>query len=545
MPDRSFCLFDPSPNRSRKRRGGRRARPLPLRLREWAGGRSRVGITSLTRDQRGNIAILFALSAMPLIAAIGIGVDLGRGWLAQSRLTTAIDAAALIGARDIASATRDAEIANLFWANFGRSTGTSQVGFMGATVIGPTITQIDPNTISIAATATLPTTFMQIFGKPTMGLQATNQAVRATTGMELSLVLDNTGSMAGWPIQALITSATELLNIVYGHAPSDTGTGTPDTQQNLWVAVVPFTAEVNIGPTNTAWLVNGTVDQTAYQNTTWMGCVMARTQNGNDFTDAIPAQAPFTPFLYPSTLNEYYVGNKPIKGDNDWSTSNITEGQQATLPADTAVGPDLGCSPLPVLGLQPSRDAALSLIDKMVAVNWGGTFINLGLQAGWWTLSPNWRGLWGNPTLPLNYNTTNMQKVIVLMTDGNNQWYDWPGGAPGAGPPPWKNDGDTDFTAYGRLKQDLMGLGANNTQANATANINSRMSQMCTIIKSYNIIIYTILFNHDGSIAPATQTLFQNCATDPSKYFLSPTSADLQSAFSQIGAQLVNLRLSQ
>ncbi len=46
-----------------------------------------------------------------------------------------------------------------------------------------------------------------------------------------------------------------------------------------------------------------------------------------------------------------------------------------------------------------------------------------------------------------------MRKVIVLMTDGNNEWYNWPGGAPGVGPAPWKNDGDADFTAYGRLNK--------------------------------------------------------------------------------------------
>ncbi len=62
----------------------------------------------------------------------------------------------------------------------------------------------------------------------------------------------------------------------------------------------------------------------------------------------------------------------------------------------------------------------------------------------------------------------------------------------------------------------------NNTQANATANLNTRMSQMCGVIKQNGIEIYTALFNHDGSISAATQTLFQNCATAPDHYFLTP-----------------------
>ena len=61
-------------------------------------------------------------------------------------------------------------------------------------------------------------------------------------------------------------------------------------------------------------------------------------------------------------------------------------------------------------------------------------------------------------------------------------------------------------------------------------------------IKANGITIYTILFNNSNS---ATQTLFQNCASSPSDYFLSPTGADLQSAFRQIGSDLSTLRLSQ
>jgi hypothetical protein len=262
-------------------------------------------------------------------------------------------------------------------------------------------------------------------------------------------------------------------------------------------------------------------------------------QTGDDFTDATPAQAPFTPFLYPSTSGKY-----PVTGDNDWTPGKTTERKQHKLPANTAVGPNLGCPNLPILPLTASRATVLAAINQMVANYRGGTFINLGLQAGWWTLSPKWRGWWGSPTLPLDYNTPYMRKVIVLMTDGNNEWYDWPDGAPGVGPKPWKNDGDTDYTAYGRLKQNLMNL-PNNTQANATANLNARMSQMCGIIKQNGIEIYTVLFNHDGGGSAATQTLFQSCASAPDHYFLTPTQAQLRNAFTEIGSQLANLRLVQ
>jgi Flp pilus assembly protein TadG len=497
---------------------------------------------TILRDRRGNSAVVVALLMVPLLLFLGLAVDFARAWVLKSRLTTAIDAAALEGARDIDVSTRNANMTNLFWGNFNRSGANSTTGFMNSTVTGPTITQPDAHTIAVTAQASIPTTFLSLLGTRVLTVQASNSAVRATSGTELALVLDNTGSMAGWPIGAVITAAQQLLNIVYGHASSDTGSGTPDTQPNLWVSIVPFAAMVNIGNTHTGWLAAGSLNQTSYAKSSWLGCVMARVSGGNDFTDATPTQAPFTPYLWASTLGKYKVGKTVVTGDNDWSPTTITEQNQDTL-TNTAVGPNLGCPRLPILGLQPSRNAAMAVVNQMVATYRGGTFINLGLQAGWWTLSPNWRGWWGSSTLPLNYNTPNMQKVIVLMTDGNNDWYDWPDGAPGAGPSPWVNDGDTDYSAYGRLKQNLMGLG-NVTQANATTTINSLMSQMCTIIKSNGVVIYTILFNH-STVSTDTQTLFQNCATSPQNYFLTPTAADLEAAFSQIGNQLASVRLTQ
>jgi hypothetical protein len=185
--------------------------------------------------------------------------------------------------------------------------------------------------------------------------------------------------------------------------------------------------------------------------------------------------------------------------------------------------------------------------NQMIPVYRGGTFINLGLQAGWWTISPSWQGLWGTPSdpnlgaLPLAYNTPHMKKAIVLMTDGENNWNDWDQGLPGAGPGP-VNDGDADFTAYGRLKSNTLGLIASQAAINTT--LNTWMSQMCTNIKNNGIVVYTVLFNHTN-ISQATQTLFQSCASSPTNYFLTPTQADLEAAFQQIGSQLASLRLAQ
>ncbi len=167
--------------------------------------------------------------------------------------------------------------------------------------------------------------------------------------------------------------------------------------------------------------------------------------------------------------------------------------------------------------------------------------INVGLAAAWWMLSPNWRGLWpGIPaTLPQAYNST--LKIVVLMTDGQNQWYDWPTGVPGQpAVSPLNYAADADYTAYGRLAE---GRAGTTVFANTVDLLNTKMLTMCSALKNNGVTIYTIIYTHGGAIGSGTQSTFQSCATDPGKYFFAATGSDLQTAFQNIGQSITNLRL--
>jgi Flp pilus assembly protein TadG len=498
----------------------------------------------LWRNRRGAVAVLVALASIPIAASAALAVDLGLAYIVRSRLTTAIDAAALAGTRAISSPTRDAEITAWFWANYGRADINRNVGWLGTEIEGPTIAvEDDGKQVRVSVNARVPTVFMRLFGQDSLTVGVENVARRAELGMELALVLDTTGSMASNNnIAALRDAATELVNILYGNR---------ETVTNLWVAVVPYVASVNLGPSRTNWLLAGSLNPNDYLNRAWAGCVEARHDNGHDATDASPFEVPFRPYLWRSTAGQY-----PVRGDNDWTPSTITEQNQATLPQNTAVGPNLGCG-APVLPLTAARSSVLARIGSLQATYRGGTMANLGLQAGWFTLSPRWRGLWGDPALPTAYNDELIRKVVVLMTDGENQWFDWPDGAPGAGPrgstapapPLWTDDFNADYTAYSRIRENRLGLagapssawrGATGTAAQA---INARMANLCTAMKAQNIIIYTVVFN--VSAGSPIQALYQGCATAPQYYFNSPTQTDLRASFRAIGEQLANLRLTQ
>jgi Flp pilus assembly protein TadG len=207
-------------------------------------------LAALGGDRRGSGATLLAFAAVPLVAAIGLSVDGARGWLVKSRLSQAIDAAGLAGGRVIAASTRDDDIRMFFAANF-------PADFMKAQIDGPHI-DVDPEltTITINARATIPTTFMRVVGIDQITVRADTVVKRMDRGMELVLVMDNTGSMhrtAGGSGTAKITAmkdaATLLINRLYGNR---------ETVPTLWVGLVPYAAIVNIGTANIGWTVERT-----------------------------------------------------------------------------------------------------------------------------------------------------------------------------------------------------------------------------------------------------------------------------------------------
>ena len=66
--------------------------------RGWSGLLGR-----LARDRAGNTLAMIAAAIFPLLALVGGGVDMGRSYLAQSRLQAACDAGVLAARKKLGS----------------------------------------------------------------------------------------------------------------------------------------------------------------------------------------------------------------------------------------------------------------------------------------------------------------------------------------------------------------------------------------------------------------------------------------------------------
>lgn len=318
----------------------------------------------LAGDERAMVTITTALMIIPLAIAAGLALDATRVYLVHSQLGVAVDTAALAGAKARAENEITPEATMMFDANF-------PSGFMGTS---PGVVTITPNAdagqITVVASTFVPTTLMRLAGFERVQVNARAVAQREQIPMELAMVLDVTGSMAGSKLTALKQSANDLLDILYG--PRDTAEG-------LTVALVPFSARVNIGTSRSSWLVS--------RPSGWGGCVNARSANPRN--DEPPATEKF-----PATVPVTYYDSR---------------GRQQTG--------TISC-PTSLLPLTASKATVKAKVTSLAAN--GNTRIDMGARWGWRVLSSRWTGLWGttgSPQLP----DGKLVKAAIIMTDGLNE----------------------------------------------------------------------------------------------------------------------------
>ena len=176
--------------------------------------------------------------------------------------------------------------------------------------------------------------------------------------------------------------------------------------------------------------------------------------------------------------------------DQNFDTTNDAPLAGSTLyPAE-----QYSSCPVSLIGLSNDWTALSNKITAMQPV--GNTNQAIGLQMGWQSLTA---APFSIPAIDPNYK---YQQVIILLSDGLNtedRWY-----------------------------------------TNASS-IDARQKKTCDNIKASGITIYTVQVNTGGD---PTSTLLQGCASDPSKFFLLTSSAQIVATFGQIGTALSSLRLA-
>lgn len=441
-------------------------------------------LVRLHRDRRGVIAVIFALAIVPMIAAGGAAIDISRAYLVRQRLGFAVDAAGLaVGSSSGTEAELNLVMRRYFEANY-------PAGEIGVPAT-PTMTIVD-NVVTVSASAEVDATLMQVVGVHTITVSASTQVIRETKGLDVVLVLDNTGSMSGSRLTALKSASRAFTEILFGDQA---------TPELLQIGIVPFNTTVNIGTGMRTPYTRGP-GNAQYSPDTWGGCVEARadrTPRRDSTDDWVENNAhKWRRYLYPSDSSQ-----------NNWPSLSGDRGQFR--------GPNKEC-PVALLPLTNVKADVLAKIDQMEAN--GFTHINIGAVWGWRVISPAEPFTQGRP-----YGDPEFNKAVVVMTDGENAIQSTSG----------------TYGAYGEPDDHSSTLGTSSSGAKVTE-LNARTLEVCTAMKALGIIVYTITFQVGSNSA---RNLMRDCATDAGKYFDSPSNAELERSFRAIGAQLSNLRIGR
>ncbi len=193
-------------------------------------------MNKIVGNQRGAFVVIFAIALLVLLGFVALGIDAGRWYLVRAELAKGVDSAALAGAKNIsnpfASPTTLAE-------EFGRE--NFQAGYLGTPQSGAgsvrfTGTMVESDKIHVTGNVDATATLARVFGFDRIPVAASGIAQKKE--VEIMMILDRSGSMAGSKMTALKNAARGFLDFF------------ADTQNKDKVGLISFstTAGVNGAP---------------------------------------------------------------------------------------------------------------------------------------------------------------------------------------------------------------------------------------------------------------------------------------------------------
>lgn len=518
---------------------------------------------SFKRDQSGAIAIIFVLALLPILMMLGAAIDYSRAALARSEAQDALDAATLAAVKQIGGPMSDSQITDLISAYIAANgPKDSHITIDKVVIEKPSDSNTKSTSLQVWATGSTEMPLMKLAHIDTVDFSITSKSVAGNKTLEVVMVLDNSGSMGTYAgsksrIEALKDASAKLIDILDEKKRDD---------EALSFGVVPFTQLVRLtdGLDGKGWNEVQWIDQKGVssinsinhpkksnrlalfatlkdpytrQPLKWEGCVEAR-PHPLDIKDTTPNQnepdSYFVPFFHPDKREKSngtkYDWNNNVsylpREDFAWNQTYAEREafgyyfkQTITRPYyGTYYSPNYWCDMPRIMPLTHDTDAIKRHISTMRAN--GATNIHMGTIWGLRLLSPQ-----APYTQGRGYDDKENIKALIIMTDGNNTYY------------------NNYYHAYGWYKD-----GRISGSSSIVAEMNKRTTEACQAAKdaiadnSRKIKIFTIYF---GSPSISTANMLKSCASKDEWYKSVNDATELTTVFQNIASELSKLRLAE
>ena len=480
------------------------------------------------REEDGALMFFTAMMLILMLVAGGMAVDFMRLEAERTRLQNTADTAVLAAA-SLTQVRDPEEVVNEFFDAAGLSGKVQDVDVTEG---------VNFRNVRVSSASQLSTFFLRMVGIDTLAVPGVSAAEERIPNVEVSMVLDISGSMRFGPVPQIGYLRTAGRNFAERMLAGD-------RDELVSINIVPYAGGVNPGRYVFDRLGGRTDEAHAHSFSSCMELT------GSDFTHSgLPAAGIYDQiphFMHwPVAWNFMQWGWCPAEGGASGEFS-------ATIQY-----------------FRGDADEVADFIDNVPLHD--GTGTHYGMRWGLALLDPSSRWLTqelANPALvpehvqvpsrfanrPADWDDPETLKVLILMTDGaiTDQWR--PHQAPN-----WVEktiDGETvevDANDYRELLQQRSNssrqayygcdqFSDNNCHYALTSrstNVN-RFYQSCNLAKANGIIVYTIAFNTTSSSAANEM---RNCASSPAHYY-NVLNEELDEAFQAIAGSIQMLRLTE
>lgn len=325
-------------------------------------------------DAKGNFAVMTAAVASVLALGIGYGIGVAQLSKVRSNLVSALDAAVTSTARDLTTGKIAEKDARKSVEAFLMANGSAAFTRPGTLMLENLVVDTAKSTVSARAHVDVDLLFPVFASGNSRRVTVDSAALYSDKRIEVAMMLDVTGSMAGQKIKDLKAAANAALEaFLAGQDPS---------KPRVRVAIVPYADAVNTGSLSNVVYVEKNftageppkLEAPQAASTAPDRCATER-KGSQQFTNASP-----------------YVA----KVNRDYRLAFCPKAALAPLSADLA---------------------ALKKSIGTFAAD-GHTGGHTGIQWSWYMLSPKWRDVLPKAAAPADRDPKKVAKIAILMTDG-------------------------------------------------------------------------------------------------------------------------------
>jgi Flp pilus assembly protein TadG len=423
-------------------------------------------------SRNGNVAMIFALLLAPLILVCGAAIDIARHEVIRVELQDGLDRGVLAAAS--LTQTKDTDLTVKEYLKNLAYLADVKLAYQSTVAI---------NARKVKATATYPmkTAFLSLIGITSLNVGVVSVAEEARQNIELSLMLDMSGSMeTNDRIGKLRTAAKSFIDTLL----------TTETKDYTTISIVPYAGEVSVGAT-----MFDKLGGTRKQSTNSCFELDAANYGASAPTFAGRAQVPlFTNWNFnKKTMNWWWCPT------DDTSISYLSNDATYLKSRITSMKMHDGT------GTQNAMQWGFMLLDPN-----SSTIVQTAVAAG--LVQDKFKAR------PAAFNDTSTMKFIVLMTDG----------------------AITEQYRPKDVSRDPFTLAPDNKNVLSAANAVTRFNSVCAAAKAKGITVFTIGFEVSG----AAVTQMTNCASSAA-HFYPVSGTGINDAFKSISTTIRKLRLTQ